>query len=247
MLCTKDGSILIVGVNGDVVIPEGVTSIESFAFSGCSALTSVTIPNSVTNIGEWAFSGCSGLTSVTIGDGVTSIGEYVFYGCTNLSEIKVEGKTQAEAEALLANTSVPDGCQIKTWNFEPKPAYIAPVFEQTFTNINLVGRKLYYPAICQDEMYGTDSIVWRIMFLNSKNRTTATTLKASDAGMSTPLSVSFLTAEPYTAIDWIENGDGSVSGYLSVQNITVDIDVVLRGYIGGYPDIKPYTYYNYAG
>ncbi len=36
------------------------------------------IPDSVTSIGEWAFSGCSGLTSVTIPDSVTSIGNYAF-------------------------------------------------------------------------------------------------------------------------------------------------------------------------
>ena len=47
-----------------VIIPNDVTSINSYAFSSCSGLTSVTIPNSVTNIGEDAFSGCSGLTSV---------------------------------------------------------------------------------------------------------------------------------------------------------------------------------------
>ena len=47
-------------------IPDGVTSIEDYAFWGCSGLTSVTIPDSVTSIGEWAFSGCSSLKSVTI-------------------------------------------------------------------------------------------------------------------------------------------------------------------------------------
>ena len=95
-------------------------------------------------------------------------------------------------------------------------------------------------------MYGTADIAWRIMFLNSKNRTTVTTLKVSDAGMAEPRAVDF-TILPYTTIDWMENGDGSVNNYLSVQNITADIDVVLRGYIGGYPDIKPYSYYHYAG
>jgi hypothetical protein len=53
---------------------------------------------------------------VTIPDSVTSIGDYAFAGCTNLSNITVVGKTQAQAEALLANASVPSGCEITTWN-----------------------------------------------------------------------------------------------------------------------------------
>ena len=57
-----------------VVIPsvyqDGVvTSIGSYAFSGCSGLTSITIPDSVTSIGERAFSYCSGLTSITVEQG----------------------------------------------------------------------------------------------------------------------------------------------------------------------------------
>ena len=46
----------------DLTIPEGVTSIGSYAFSGCSSLTSIEIPSSVTSIGSYAFSGCSSLT-----------------------------------------------------------------------------------------------------------------------------------------------------------------------------------------
>ena len=68
----------------DLVIPNSVTSIRNYAFSGCSGLTSVTIPSSVTSIGYDAFYSCSGLTSVTIGNSVTSIEDYAFYGCSNL-------------------------------------------------------------------------------------------------------------------------------------------------------------------
>ena len=46
-----------VGPGGDVVIPEGVTHIERFVFSGCRSLISVTIPEGVTSIGDHAFSG----------------------------------------------------------------------------------------------------------------------------------------------------------------------------------------------
>ena len=50
----------------NLVIPDGVSSIGDFAFSGCSELTSITIPDSVTSIREGAFSGCSSLESITI-------------------------------------------------------------------------------------------------------------------------------------------------------------------------------------
>jgi hypothetical protein len=62
-----------------VTIPDNVTSIGSYAFYDCSGLTSVTIPNSVTNIGNSAFYYCYGLTNLMIGTSVTSIGNYAFY------------------------------------------------------------------------------------------------------------------------------------------------------------------------
>ena len=89
LLLSKDDKTLIAGVNGDVMIPDGVTSIDDAAFSDRSGLTSVTIPNSVTNIGYSAFSSCSGLTSVTIPDGVTSIGNEAFRGCSGLKSVKI--------------------------------------------------------------------------------------------------------------------------------------------------------------
>ena len=47
---------------GSVVLPEGVTSIADWAFSGCSALSSATVPASVTSIGYDAFGECPLLT-----------------------------------------------------------------------------------------------------------------------------------------------------------------------------------------
>jgi len=89
LLLTKDGKRIICGVNGDVIIPDGVTKISATVFSGRSNLTSITIPSSVTSIGDSAFSDCVGLTSVTIPSSVTNIGSSAFSGCIGLSSITI--------------------------------------------------------------------------------------------------------------------------------------------------------------
>ena len=80
MLLSRDGTTLVAGVNGDVVIPDGVTSIGEAAFFTRWSLRSLTIPDSVTSIGEAAFLSCSALKGVAIPDSVTNIGERAFTG-----------------------------------------------------------------------------------------------------------------------------------------------------------------------
>ena len=70
-------------------IPNSVESIRSYAFYGCTGLTSVTIPDSVTYIDDYAFEDCTGLANVTIGNGVTSIGDFAFENCTSLTSIRI--------------------------------------------------------------------------------------------------------------------------------------------------------------
>ena len=72
-----------------VTMPEGMTSIGTYAFLNCSSLLSVPIGKNVKSIGNSAFSRCSGLTSVTIPNSVTSIGNSAFYGCSGLTSITI--------------------------------------------------------------------------------------------------------------------------------------------------------------
>ncbi len=85
----------------NTIIPNSVTSIDLYAFYGCSGLTSITIPNSVTSIGYSAFWGCSGLTSITVSSGNT-----VFDSRNNCNAI-----IHTETNTLIAgcqNTIIPN-------------------------------------------------------------------------------------------------------------------------------------------
>ena len=89
-----------------LIIPDGVTTISSYAFRNCSGLTSVTIPDSVTSIGKSAFNDTTwynnqpdGLvyagkvaykykgtmlnnTSIVLKEGTLGIADSAFRGCT---------------------------------------------------------------------------------------------------------------------------------------------------------------------
>lgn len=83
-------NILICGSGeGDIKIPDGVTSISDYAFSSDPDITGVTIPACVESIGEGAFLGCHELKSVKLEDGVKSIGIWAFDGCTSLTDITI--------------------------------------------------------------------------------------------------------------------------------------------------------------
>ena len=89
----------------NTIIPKNVTSIGSFAFSGCSNLQSVTIPNSVTSIGGAAFYGCSSLQSVTIPNSVTSIDYAAFLDCSSLQSITIPNSVTSIGNHVFSGCS----------------------------------------------------------------------------------------------------------------------------------------------
>ena len=71
------------------IIPNGVMSIEKYAFSDSSSLISISVPKSVTSIGDGAFDGCSSLSSIAISDSITSISAWTFDGCSSLRSLVI--------------------------------------------------------------------------------------------------------------------------------------------------------------
>ena len=76
------------GRGGEVVVPEGVTSIET-AFYRNAKVTSIVIPDSVTFIKERAFYKCYNLKRIVIPDSVQFIDERAFEFCGNLNHVRI--------------------------------------------------------------------------------------------------------------------------------------------------------------
>ena len=77
-----------------IALPEGVTSIEDYAFAHNDRLKEIALPQSLTSIDYYAFSWCTALGKIAIPDGVTELPYGLFACCTELKEVALGAKTE---------------------------------------------------------------------------------------------------------------------------------------------------------
>ncbi len=110
-----------------MVIPETyagcpVTTIGSEAFAFCDEMLTVDIPATVTTIESYAFNECRALTALPITDRVTSIGEGAFAYCTSVTELALpQGMTEVPSylcigAGTLQTVRLPEGIQSISWD-----------------------------------------------------------------------------------------------------------------------------------
>ena len=74
------------GLTGGLVFPDNLTTLGAGVFNGCTGLTgALVIPDSITTIGSGTFEDCKGFTSLDLGSGVTSIAQYAFLSCSGFT------------------------------------------------------------------------------------------------------------------------------------------------------------------
>ena len=91
----------------NVVIPAYIDAIYESAFSGNTAMKTVTM-TSVKSMGKSVFSGCAALETATLGEGLTAIPTQAFVNCVNLTSVSIPATvTSIGGGAFSGCTSLP--------------------------------------------------------------------------------------------------------------------------------------------
>ncbi|MCD7771100.1 MAG: leucine-rich repeat domain-containing protein, partial [Oscillospiraceae bacterium] len=65
------------------------TTIPSYTFYGCDALTTIVFNSDLLEVGDYAFCGCTALSDFTLPSSVTTLGSYIFKDCTSLTSVNL--------------------------------------------------------------------------------------------------------------------------------------------------------------
>ena len=176
----------------NVVMPEGLTTIEAGAFGGCSSLIEAIVPQSVTGIdfSTWEnctslekvvlpenvtiipaslFAGCSSLKEVQIPENVTEIGSSAFGGCTNLTEIVIPEKVTWIGDHAFASSGITEIKLPDSVTFLGIAAFSGCQSLKSASisdGVKEIGREMFYQckALEQVEMASDAALVGRWMF-----------------------------------------------------------------------------------
>lgn len=126
----------------EVILPEGLTSIEEAAFANCTALEKLNVPSTVNTLGRWILENTK-VTSFTIPQGVTEIPASCFYGSAittiNIPQsVKTIGNW-AFQDAKLTEVVIPSSVtSIGKWAFRcdnDNPTLQSVIIEANITEI----------------------------------------------------------------------------------------------------------------
>lgn len=98
-----------------IVVEDGITEIDAYAFGRMKSVKSLTLPDTVTRIGEKAFFMMTGLEHITLPAGITRIENQTFNYCGKLEQLELPETLESIGEAglsgcyKLCNIEIPDG------------------------------------------------------------------------------------------------------------------------------------------
>ena len=87
-------------------LPDSVATLGKYCFAGCSSLKKITIPLTTAKLGAGAFENCTSLAAVELNTGATLLPENMFSGCTSLTYVCIPQNVTDIGKGCFANTSI---------------------------------------------------------------------------------------------------------------------------------------------
>ena len=125
------------GTATDIVIPEGVVTINDEAFFGLP-ITSLTLSSTVVWIAGRICQNCTNLSSVTLNTSLRRIWEYAFRGCTKLTSIEFGPNLSVIASDAFSNSGLTELVV---------PATVTSVYSNAFAGCKDLVSVVFVPAI----------------------------------------------------------------------------------------------------
>lgn len=104
VLCNKNTTSIVCfppGRKGDVVVPEGITSLRASAFNGCMYIESLTLPSTLKTLGVASFGGCESIKHIELPKSVNKVGDAIFCNCRSLEEFVVPEKIKVITASMF--------------------------------------------------------------------------------------------------------------------------------------------------
>lgn len=125
-------------------INSATNRIGSYAFAG-RTITELALPESIDYVDSYAFSGCTSLTSVTFNEGIIRIGECVFKGCTSLTTLEfLSSSAPTLGQTPFVDGRVPDVIYVP--ELSETFYMMEPVFED-YSNIIVEREDVFLPEV----------------------------------------------------------------------------------------------------
>lgn len=94
-------------------LPSTVKEIQEFSFEGCtSAFSELVIPENINHIGSYAFNRCVGITKISTPSTLRIIADYAFNQCSNIEEVKLGEGLQFILDNAFSNCTLLDRVEI---------------------------------------------------------------------------------------------------------------------------------------